>query len=120
MTNERRYVVLRHEGIANPHFDFMCENGAGSLLTLRYQTWPPEDPQIFDRLPDHRIDYLTYEGPVSNNRGFVSRIAQGACTVDGETVRLYTGLIIQVGNKKGAAENSRQSAAPREGGSLHL
>lgn len=29
------------------------------------------------RIGDHRRAYLTYEGPVSGNRGTVSRVAQG-------------------------------------------
>lgn len=29
------------------------------------------------RIADHRIDYLTYEGPVSNDRGWVRRVREG-------------------------------------------
>ncbi len=124
MSNERRYVVLRHEGIADPHFDFMCERGTGALLTLRFGTWPPRDPNHFEQLCDHRREYLEYEGAVSNNRGFVVRVAEGRCTVESQSdctvVQLDRGLEIRMAHKKGAAEDSRQSAAPGEGGSLHL
>ncbi len=48
-------------------------------------TWaiPPQllPPQSFactgKRLPDHRIAYLDYEGPVSNNRGTVRCVDRG-------------------------------------------
>ncbi len=32
------------------------------------------------RLPDHRRLYLDYEGPLTNNRGSVRRVASGLCT----------------------------------------
>lgn len=77
-----RYVVLRHDGIAIPHYDFMCEWRRDSpLMTLRFAEWPPVGDQSFERLGDHRREYLTYEGPVSNGRGFVKRVAQGSCSI---------------------------------------
>lgn len=32
------------------------------------------------RLPDHRSQYLDYEGPISGNRGEVRRLLAGTCT----------------------------------------
>lgn len=67
-----RFVVLTHNHPAL-HWDLMLEKEA----TLR--AWklfrPPSEPGPSDAqsLPDHRLMYLDYEGPVSNNRGEVHR-----------------------------------------------
>jgi hypothetical protein len=73
-----RYVVLRHEGIPDPHFDLMFETSPGSLLaTWRSNEWPVQPRSRLTPLSDHRSGYLTYEGLVSGNRGTVSRMASG-------------------------------------------
>jgi hypothetical protein len=75
-----RYVILRHEGVPQPHFDFMVELSARApLATWRAPRWPPATGDYFERLPDHRNAYLEYEGPVSGDRGTVLRVAAGAC-----------------------------------------
>jgi hypothetical protein len=79
MSQAVRYVVLSHEGIDPPHFDLMFEVEPGSelLATWRSDHWPIESGDYLDRLPDHRRHYLDYEGPISDNRGYVRRIASG-------------------------------------------
>jgi hypothetical protein len=73
-----RYVILRHEQIDEPHFDLMFETAAGSALaTWRSEFWPISHATTLVRLDDHRPHYLTYEGPVSGNRGAVHRIESG-------------------------------------------
>jgi len=73
-----RYVILRHENIAAPHFDLMFETTPGGLLaTWRSDFWPIVQPTPLLRLGDHRRDYLTYEGPLTGNRGSVRRIEAG-------------------------------------------
>jgi hypothetical protein len=75
-----RYVVLHHEGIAQPHFDLMVEWSAGEKLeTFRCPAWPPRVGQTLTRIGAHRREYLNYEGPVSGGRGSVRRIAAGDC-----------------------------------------
>ena len=75
-----RYVVLRHEGVPEPHFDFMLEvTVCEDLLSWRALHWPPTTGDYFVRLPDHRNAYLEYEGPVSRGRGVVRRVAAGTC-----------------------------------------
>ena len=70
-----RFVILTHDH-PHLHWDLMLE----SLGTLR--TWrlaeeltakPPSKAIAAEPLPDHRIAYLTYEGPVSGDRGTVSQ-----------------------------------------------
>ena len=81
-----RYAVLRHEGVSPAHFDLMFETGPGSALaTWRSETWPIDRPTKLTQLPDHRRDYLSYEGPLTKGRGWVQRVAGGSCTIDRPT-----------------------------------
>jgi hypothetical protein len=56
----------------------MLEDGA-ALLTWRLETLPVAggEPVAAARLGDHRLAYLDYEGPLSDNRGDVRRIDAG-------------------------------------------
>ena len=68
----RRYVILTHD---HPflHWDLMLEV-EGALRTWRLSS-PPE-PQLevaAEPLGNHRLAYLDYEGPVSGDRGYVTR-----------------------------------------------
>lgn len=71
-----RFVVLEHlwNGV---HWDLMLEH-AGTL-----RTWAIDEEPTYERdlparsLPDHRLDYLDYEGPVSQGRGRVRRFDGG-------------------------------------------
>ncbi|MBX3425143.1 MAG: hypothetical protein KF688_05635 [Pirellulales bacterium] len=92
-----RFVLLRHvtppDSPRASHWDFMVERGA-ALATWAVEELPSawrrglgEDATAEAeavralRLPDHRLAYLEYEGPVSDDRGVVSRTDAGACTV---------------------------------------
>lgn len=62
-----------------------------ALRTWRLNT-PPDKPQknadllmTAEPLPDHRMEYLTYEGPVSNERGSVKRYDSGEYEILDET-----------------------------------
>ncbi|MDX2016374.1 MAG: hypothetical protein SFY95_01885 [Planctomycetota bacterium] len=75
-------VLLRHElPEGSWHFDWMLErpgSGASALRTFRVLVRPDHAPEFpAESLPDHRRIYLHYEGPVSNNRGHVTRVAAG-------------------------------------------
>jgi hypothetical protein len=73
-----RFVVLHHTGLAESHFDLMIETASDSKLsTWRIREWPSREDSVFEPLADHRREYLTYEGPISGDRGQVARIAQG-------------------------------------------
>ena len=70
-----RFVLLFHDH-PFPHYDLMFE--FGTVL----QTWRLSKNltnQVFtaEKLQDHRLAYLDYEGPVSNDRGSVKRIDKG-------------------------------------------
>jgi len=72
-----RYVILRHE-TTNPqrgpvHWDFMLEKN-GILLTWALAEQPsPNRETVADQIADHRLAYLDYEGPISGDRGSVTR-----------------------------------------------
>jgi hypothetical protein len=71
-----RFAVLTHD---HPflHWDFLLEEG-DSLRTWRLLRSPDTaGPIAAEALPDHRLDYLDYEGPVSRNRGEVRRWDRG-------------------------------------------
>jgi hypothetical protein len=78
-----RYVVLRHEtppGASRPsHWDLMFEVDPTAALRTWAIELPPDSAtaQAARALPDHRREYLTYEGPVSGNRGSVARWDEG-------------------------------------------
>jgi hypothetical protein len=72
-----RFVILRHEIPGTPrggvHWDFMLQQGE-TLRTWALKSEPEPEIEISaDALADHRLAYLDYEGPVSGNRGTVSR-----------------------------------------------
>ncbi len=76
-----RFVVLHHrvppDHDRGDHFDFMIEH-EGRLRTWALDVWPVRDEPVGAlQLPDHRVHYLDYEGPISGGRGEVSRVATG-------------------------------------------
>ncbi len=68
-----RYVILKHDSPRGLHWDLLLET-AGLLCTWAIP-WPPDTPDDLpaQKLPDHRRIYLEYEGPISGNRGTVTR-----------------------------------------------
>lgn len=69
-----RYALLRHN-YPYDHYDFLLEDGDACLawrLPLTLGSQMPAEP-----LPRHRLLYLNYAGPVSNERGEVSIAEQG-------------------------------------------
>jgi hypothetical protein len=93
-----RFVVLRHvlppDSPRESHYDLMLE-ADGRLRTWACEQLPGLGQATrAQRLPDHRLDYLHYEGPVSG-RGEVTRILTGEYepvneTADELSVRLTT------------------------------
>jgi hypothetical protein len=97
-----RFVLLYHEfpaGHPRPsHVDLMLE-GEGILRTWAIAKLPyswevvaraagelssaESDMVVTEQLADHRLDFLTYEGPVSDHRGHVARLDTGTF----ETIR---------------------------------
>jgi hypothetical protein len=84
-----RFVVLRHDCptgfVRPPHWDFMLEIG-GTLRTWALAAEPcASQAAPAQRLADHRLAYLDYEGPISGDRGSVSRWDRGSYQLVRET-----------------------------------
>lgn len=82
----RAFVIHLHRGHGPEHYDLMIE--AGEVLTTWQLSADPADlaPSASvpaRKLPDHRKAYLTYEGPVSRDRGTVTKVDEGTCDVSG-------------------------------------
>ena len=77
-----RFAILIHDSPRGLHYDFLLE--AGEVL----KTWAlPKIPEPgkeieCEALPDHRLVYLDYEGPVPGNRGTVTRWDAGTYSVE--------------------------------------
>jgi len=92
------FVILLHTDEKKAHLDLLMERQPGGpLASWRLLETPvtpdtPVAPELLDVLdsleqglhglpaesqPDHRREYLTYEGPVSGGRGRVQRIDGG-------------------------------------------
>jgi len=72
-----RFVILRHEtpnSARGPvHWDLMLEQGT-VLRTWALAEEPSAGRDIAaSQLPDHRLAYLDYEGPISGDRGSITR-----------------------------------------------
>ncbi len=99
--SQSRFVVLRHD--AGPAF----ARQAGSHCDWMFQvddalkTWATDLVDRFDnpirmigrKLPDHRINYLDYQGELAGNRGLVTRLLAGTLTVVDNTPDRFVGRL---------------------------
>lgn len=78
-----RFVVLQHD---HPmlHWDLLLEHG-DACRTWRLLTEPSCWPIDAESIGNHRKHYLTYEGPVSGNRGTVSQWDAGMYELTSQT-----------------------------------
>ncbi|HVS71248.1 MAG TPA: hypothetical protein VHQ47_08335 [Phycisphaerae bacterium] len=91
---EAPYMVLRHTGGGGgegDHYDLLID-GAGTgggaderrvwtwRIFVEPAKWGPQTPA--ERIADHRVLYMTYEGAVSGGRGEVRRIAGGIARLE--------------------------------------
>ncbi|MCS6976772.1 MAG: hypothetical protein NZM31_07140 [Gemmatales bacterium] len=73
-----RWVLLYHDWPPDSHYDLMLQDG-GRLLTWRLPEVPRSGVELTaERIADHRLIYLDYQGPISGNRGSVRRLDRGA------------------------------------------
>jgi DNA polymerase Ligase (LigD) len=96
-----RFVLLYHHCPAHyerpSHWDLMLEAGEAlrtwaltqlpsdwnalrTLTAISYPACPPlarDNTVVAEQLADHRLDYLENEGPLTGNRGAVSRVDCG-------------------------------------------
>lgn len=93
-----RFVILEHD---HPvlHWDLMLE-ADGVLQTWRLVQPPLPSAAAIEatRLPDHRMMYLDYEGPISGNRGTVKRWDVGPFEVGANPT--LTAMILKMNGKR--------------------
>ena len=86
-----RFVILHHQTDRGEHWDLMLERG--DLLLTWQLLGEPESPASLPiparRIGDHRKAYLTYEGPLSRNRGSVRRVDAGSVEFEEFTADRY-------------------------------
>jgi hypothetical protein len=110
------WVLLRHElPDGSWHHDWMLEDPNdphGRLITFRIDpgvSWPPDGAFAAARIGPHRREYLTFEGPVSDGRGSVRRVARGECeiSVSGAGIAVTLGDRVMTGSPVGDAGSTR-------------
>jgi hypothetical protein len=106
-----RFVILCHAlPSGERHWDFMLEFGR-ALRTWALSEEPAPGRDIAARtLPDHRLEYLDYEGPISEGRGDVTRWDSGDFDIEIDQPRE---LVVRL---RGARLNGtvRLSASPED------
>jgi hypothetical protein len=108
-----KFVILRHDSPQGVHFDFMLESG-GALKTWALPRPPESGVEMeCEALADHRPAYLDHQGPVSGERGSVTRWDRGEYTVQRQT---DTEWVVELAGRKVAGEATlRRSASDSSG-----
>jgi len=79
MSKLKRFVIAEHRRSDGVHWDFMLE-AEGVLHTWRLAVGPAEigsTEQKAEKIADHPMRFLTYQGPVQNNAGSVKIADRG-------------------------------------------
>lgn len=84
MTGKPPQFVLLFHNHPEPHYDLMLEE-ENHLQTWRLSKNLNANLFIAERIQDHRMDYLDYEGPISGDRGSVKRIDRGTYKISAWT-----------------------------------
>ncbi len=87
-----RYAILHHDH-PFPHWDLLIEAGAVCRTWRLLDDPAGPGPWRAEPIADHRLHYLDYEGPVSGNRGHVTRWDRGTWIWLTATESLTSGLI---------------------------
>ena len=90
MKNDKnKFVLLKHSHKENPaHWDLMLEEGE-LLSTWRLEELPKVGEKVLrgEKIFDHLVKFLNYEGAVNNGLGQVNRVGQGFYSVIKENDR---------------------------------
>jgi hypothetical protein len=94
----KKFIIQEHTTPNGVHWDLMLEM-EDALWTWRLNT-PPADienePISAERIHDHPLRFLTYEGPVQNKTGHVKIADKGIYSL---TKRLENSLLIDMQGK---------------------
>lgn len=78
-TSKNHFVIQEHNTPHGIHWDLMLEHGE-QLWTWRIGIHPSQihsQPIAAERIADHPLKFLTYEGPVQNGTASVSIVDNG-------------------------------------------
>ena len=78
--DETPFVIHRHVKNDEVHFDLMIRRGE-KLATWSFPEMPGAAKITGKRNSDHRLKYLTYEGPISSNRGTTTIVERASCEI---------------------------------------
>ncbi len=76
----KQFVFHHHTGYGQPHYDLMLEHDqtlATWQLTIPLSDIQYEQAIIVQKIQDHRLIYLSYEGNISKGRGQIKRLDLG-------------------------------------------
>lgn len=111
-----RFVILQHEAPEGVHWDLMLQSG--EVLKTWALSEPPRlgQPIAARCLPEHRLVYLDYEGPLSGGRGHVARWDEGTYQLEDQQEGL---LVVRLRGKR-LAGRVRLVRAPQDPGQWEL
>lgn len=106
--SKNKFVILEHKTPAGIHWDLMLENEE-KLWTWRLDIHPAElhFPVTAERIFDHPLKFLSYEGPVQKSTASVKKVDKGTlsfhritpeaitCQLDGKIVNGRYALHLQ-------------------------
>lgn len=97
---EKRFVIHEHSTADGTHWDFMLEI-ENALQTFRLDTSPRQilhKPANAEKIHDHPLKFLTYEGPVQNGKASVKIVDSGTYNIvhrTNEKIKMhFTGEIL--------------------------
>ena len=90
---KQRFVILEHQAPDGLHWDVMIQFG-DALWTWRASRVPDASTASLplEKIADHPLRFLSYEGPVQNRTAAVRQIDGGICAVDGQTSDGFTAV----------------------------
>lgn len=71
-----RFAIVQHDH-PYPHFDLFLEAGSVLRSWRLPLSFPSSEPFAVEPTANHRLVYLDYEGPISNDRGTVVKVDSG-------------------------------------------
>ena len=89
-----RFVIQKHSKAGDVHWDLMIEQ-AGMLATWRIDSCPEDmagNTVAAEKIFDHELRFLSYNGPVNKGKGNVCIADSGPCDIHTLTDNEITGV----------------------------
>jgi len=86
-SRNKRFVIQEHSTDDDTHWDLMLET-ENTLQTFRLDTSPrqiPQSPAHAQKIHDHPIKFLAYQGPVQNGKANVKIVDSGTYNIKHQT-----------------------------------